>query len=189
VTPWCSCDLALVSGQLPVLQTVRPHVGVLIGIADIVDPGSGHDAATTGMGAADSAARARRTACDSTVSRIVMGRTRFPWTWAATDAWHPLPCVGAVELREQCWVFAGCEAPAWRCEVHLVLHRGDGGERSLENSALLCGRHHGQVRHGFSIVRDPAGRWLTYRPDGTEILPCTPRCSSGSGATGVRSHR
>ena len=53
--------------------------------------------------------------------------------------------------------------------VHHVLHWADGGETRLENSALLCERHHTKVHHGFSIERDPHGRWRTYRPDGTEI--------------------
>ena len=80
----------------------------------------------------------------------------------------------AVELRDQTCVFAGCEAPAWWCEVHHVLHWGDGGETCLENSALLCERHHGKVHHGFRIERDTGGRWHTYRPDGTEIVLCEP---------------
>ena len=75
-----------------------------------------------------------------------------------------------VEVRDRHCVFTGCEAPAWWCEVHHVLHWGDGGETCLANSALLCERHHGKVHHGFTIVRDPDGRWHTYRPDGTEIL-------------------
>ena len=44
------------------------------------------------------------------------------------------------------------------------------GETSLENSALLCERHHTKVHHGFRVTRLPDGRWRTYRPDGTEIL-------------------
>jgi hypothetical protein len=50
----------------------------------------------------------------------------------------------------------------------------NGGETSLDNSGLLCERHHTKVHHGFRIVRDPDGRWHTYRPDGTEILPPAP---------------
>jgi hypothetical protein len=53
-----------------------------------------------------------------------------------------------------------------------------GGETSLENSALLCERHHTKVHHGFTVVRDdtapPGSRWRTYRPDGSEILIGTP---------------
>jgi hypothetical protein len=44
------------------------------------------------------------------------------------------------------------------------------GETSLENSALLCERHHTKVHHGFRVVRPPDGRWRTCRPDGTQIV-------------------
>jgi hypothetical protein len=49
-----------------------------------------------------------------------------------------------------------------------------GGETSLENSGLLCERHHTKVHAGFRVVRDAAGRWRTYRSDGTEICPGGP---------------
>jgi hypothetical protein len=168
------CDLALASGELPILRTVKPHVGVLIGIEDLVDPATGHDAATTGMGAALSAARARWIACDSNVSRIVIGPDSVPMDMGRDRRVAPPALRRAVELRDQSCVFAGCEAPAWWCEVHHVLHWGDGGDTCLENSALLCERHHGKVHHGFSIVRDLAGRWHTYRPDNTEIVLFAP---------------
>ncbi|WP_409331389.1 HNH endonuclease signature motif containing protein, partial [Trujillonella humicola] len=80
----------------------------------------------------------------------------------------------AVELRDRHCVFAGCEAPAWFCDVHHLLEWALGGETSLENSALLCERHHTKVHHGYRIERDdtapPGRRWRTYRPDGTQIL-------------------
>ncbi len=67
--------------------------------------------------------------------------------------------------------FAGCGAPTYWCDVHHLLEwHADEGETSLENSALLCERHHTKAHHGFRIERDPDGRWHTYRPDGTEIL-------------------
>ena len=66
--------------------------------------------------------------------------------------------------------FAGCDAPHYWCEVHHVIHWLFGGQTNPENSGLLCERHHTQVHHGFSIERDTAGRWHTYRPDGSEIL-------------------
>ena len=53
---------------------------------------------------------------------------------------------------------------------HLLEWYADRGPTSLENSGLLCERHHTQVHHGFRVERDPDGRWHTYRPDGTEIL-------------------
>ena len=164
------CDLALASGQLPILRTVKPHVGVLIGIEDLVDPATGPGAATTGLGAAISATRGRWIACDASVGRIVLGPDSVPMDMGRDQRVAPPHLRRAVELRDKTCVFTGCEAPAWWCEVHHVLHWGDGGETCLENSALLCERHHCKVHHGFRIERDPDGRWHTYRPDGTEIL-------------------
>jgi hypothetical protein len=79
-----------------------------------------------------------------------------------------------VELRDEQCVFAGCGAPTHWCDVHHLLHWIEGGDTALENSALLCERHHTKVHHGFSVVRPPDGRWRTYRPDGTEIVLAEP---------------
>jgi hypothetical protein len=67
-------------------------------------------------------------------------------------------------------VFAGCDAPSYWCDVHHLIHWINGGETNLENSALLCERHHTKVHHGFRVEREPDGRWRTYRPDDTELL-------------------
>ena len=80
----------------------------------------------------------------------------------------------AVELRDRHCVFTGCQAPSYWCDVHHLVHWIDGGETSLDNSGLLCERHHTQVHHGFRIDRRPDGTWRTYRPDGTEIVPHPP---------------
>ena len=66
--------------------------------------------------------------------------------------------------------FTGCGAPTYFCDVHHLLEWVNGGETSLENSALLCERHHTKVHHGFRVERPPDGRWRTYRPDGSEII-------------------
>jgi hypothetical protein len=163
-------DLQLASGKLPMLRGVKPHIGVLIGIEDLVDPAPGPGAATTTMGAALSTARARMLACDGDITRIVLGPDSVPIDLGRTQRIAPPSLRRAVVLRDSTCVFTGCQAPAWWCEVHHVLHWGDGGETSLENSALLCERHHTKVHHGFRIERQPDGRWHTYRPDGTEIL-------------------
>ncbi len=167
-------DLYLASGELPVLRTVKPHVGVLIGIEDLVDPAPGLGAGTTALGSAISAARVRMLACDGNVTRIVIGPDSVPMDLGRTHRVVPPHLRRAVELRDQTCIFTGCQAPAWWCDVHHVLHWADGGETCLENSALLCERHHTKVHHGFRIERDPHGRWHTYRPDGTEILVGVP---------------
>ncbi len=163
-------DMYLASGDLPKLRTVKPHVGVLIGIEDLVNPSDGLAAGTTGLGAAISAARVRMLACDGEVTRIVIGPDSVPLDTGRKYRVVPPHLRRAVEVRDQTCVFTGCTAPAWWCEVHHLLHWADGGDTCLDNSALLCERHHTKVHHGFTVERDPRGRWHTYRPDGSEIL-------------------
>ncbi|MGY2078594.1 DUF222 domain-containing protein [Modestobacter sp. SYSU DS0657] len=164
------CDNQLASGSLPTLRTVKPHVVVGIDLDDLVDPATGAGAAEMGFGATISAARVRFLACDGSISRIVMGPDGTPLDLGRD---HRVVTPGlrkAVERRDKGCVFAGCGAPTWWCDVHHLIHWLHGGETSLSNSALLCERHHTKVHHGFSVVRQPDGRWRTFRPDGTEIL-------------------
>ncbi|RBY87813.1 endonuclease [Blastococcus sp. TF02A-30] len=165
------CDNALAAGSLPRLRGHKPQIVATIPLADLADPAVGRGAGTTGFGAAISAARARWLACDGAVTRVVIGPDSVPLDMGRTHRLFPPHLRRAVELRDKHCVFAGCDAPSWWCDVHHLLEwMAHGGETSLENSGLLCERHHTKVHHGFRIERDPAGRWHTYRPDGTEIL-------------------
>ncbi|MGY1844852.1 DUF222 domain-containing protein [Modestobacter sp. SYSU DS0875] len=164
------CDNQLASGGLPTLRTVKPHVVVGIDLDDLVEDATGPGAAQTGFGATLSAARARYLACDGSISRIVMGPDGVPLDLGRD---HRVVTPGlrkAVERRDKGCVFAGCGAPTWWCDVHHLIHWLHGGATSLNNSALLCERHHTKVHHGFRVERQPDGRWRTWRPDGTEIL-------------------
>ena len=164
------CDLALASGALPILRTVKPHVIVTIDHADLADTHTGHGAATTGTGADVSAARARWIACDSSVTRIVMGPDSAPLEMGRTHRVVPPHVRRALEARDRGCVFAGCSAPTWWCEAHHLLEWAHGGETDLGNLALLCERHHAKADHGYRVERQPDGRWRTWRPDGTEIV-------------------
>ena len=167
-------DNALASGELPVLRTVKPHVIATLPLSDLVDPAPGPAAARTGTGATLSAARARWLACDANLTRIVLAPDGLPLDVGRTQRIVPAHIRRAVELRDEHCVFAGCEAPRWYCDVHHIVDWALGGDTSLENSGLLCERHHGKVHHGYRIERDdtapPGHRWRTYRPDGTEIV-------------------
>jgi hypothetical protein len=164
-------DNELASGRLPFLRTVKPQLIATIPLADLVDLSTGPGAAEAGFGAILSAARARWAACDGTLTRLVLDPDGHPLDHGRTKRLVPPPLRQAVEHRDRHCVFAGCEAPTHWCDVHHLLEWvRDEGETCLENSALLCERHHTKVHHGFSVVRPPDGRWRTYRPDGTQIL-------------------
>jgi hypothetical protein len=172
-----AADVALAAGTLPVLRTVKPHVAAMIDLDDLTDPHTGPGTATTGFGALISAARARWLACDGSISRIVFGPDGQPLDLGRTHRGVPPHLRRATEARDRCCVFTGCDAPSHWCDVHHLIHWIDGGETSLANSALLCERHHTKVHHGFRVVRQPDGRWRTYRPDDTEIVLAAPLLS------------
>jgi uncharacterized protein DUF222 len=149
---------------------------VTIDADDLADTTTtGKSAAETGFGARISAARARWLACDGVISRMVMGPDGLPLDVGRTQRVVPVHIRRAVEMRDGHCVFAGCTAPTHWCDVHHRLEWINGGATSLDNSALVCERHHTKVHHGFRLERDPGGRWHTYRPDGTEILIGPPR--------------
>ena len=163
-------DNTLAAGDLPILRTVKPHVQVVINIEDLVDPAIGRATGEMGFGATISAARARWLACDGNVSRVIMGPDGHVLDFGRSKRIVPPQLRKATELRDRHCVFAGCGAPTHWCDVHHVAEWvRDEGETNLENSALLCERHHTQVHHGFRVERQPDGRWRTWRPDGTEI--------------------
>ncbi len=168
------CDNQLAAGGLPLLRTVKPHVVVTVSRADLLDVATGPSAGTTGFGGPLSAAGARAVACAGSITSIVVDEHGLPLTVGRTKRVVPPHLRRAVELRDQTCVFAGCAAPRHWCDVHHLVHWLHGGDTSLQNSALLCERHHTKVHHGFRVERDMGGRWRTFRPDGTEILIGTP---------------
>lgn len=164
-------DLHLAAGDLPVLRGTKPQVTALVQLGDLLDPTLVAAAATLGSGAVVSNLAARAAACDAVVNRVVLGPDGLPLDVGRTHRLVPAHIRRAAEVRDGGCIFAGCHNPTWMCDAHHVVHWIDGGDTSLENTALLCERHHTQVHHGFAIRWDPDdGRWRTFRPDGSEIL-------------------
>ncbi|WP_239522845.1 HNH endonuclease signature motif containing protein [Geodermatophilus normandii] len=168
------CDDALAAGDLPTMRTVEPHVAARIDLDDLADPATGRNAATLGSGAVISAAKARWLACDGAVSRVAFGPDGVPLDLGREYRLADRHLRRAVELRDGGCVFTGCSAPTWWADVHHLVHWIDGGETSLDDSALLRERHHAKVHHGFRVERQPDDRWHTYRPDGSEITTPAP---------------
>ena len=154
------------------LRTVTPQLLVTIPLTDLTDltgPATGAATGVTATGAAVSAARARWIGCDAQISRIVLGPGSVPVDVGRSHRVVPPHLRRALEVRDRGCVFTGCTAPTWWCDAHHLLEWALVGDTSLDNSALLCERHHGKVHHGFRVERQPDGRWRTWRPDGTEI--------------------
>jgi hypothetical protein len=163
-------DLALATGKLPQLRGSKPHLLMTIATTDLFDPAVAHGLGRLGYGSWLSAEQGRLLSCDADVTPIIVDDHGVPLRMGRTKRLFPPHLRRALIVRDEHCIFAGCTAPHYWCDAHHVEHWIDGGETDLDNSALLCERHHTKVHHGFTIERDPQGRWHTYRPDGTEIL-------------------
>ena len=75
----------------------------------------------------------------------------------------------AVQLSSTCCVWPGCEVPASKCEIDHLHDHARGGPTSPVNGAVMCGKHNRWKQKGFTVQRDQAGNWHTYRPTGDQI--------------------
>ena len=169
--------VAQLDGAAPLLRGHKPQVAAVVDLEDLADPATGRGTADLGFGAVISAARARWLACDGAVSRVVFGPDGVPLDLGRAHRLADRHLRRATEVRDGSCVFAGCGAPTHWCDVHHLIHWIDGGDTSLENSALLCERHHTKVHSGFRVERQPDGRWRTWRPEGSEITTPAPLLS------------
>ena len=77
----------------------------------------------------------------------------------------------ALETRDRGCRFPGCSHERW-LDAHHVVHWADGGEISLENTLLLCGRHHRLLHEGgFAIRADANGEWQFRNASGRQQIP------------------
>ena len=178
-------EIALRSGELPVTGGVKPHVSLVVPAEVVAEPMQARplpdelfpdlDAieaelrsrvVQAAFGSVISPTWARRFLCDAAVSRIVMtatseildaGRTTRTFTAAQTRA---------IVARDHHCIWPGCDLPAAWCEAHHIHHWADGGATSVENGALLCGRHHDRVHlHGHAVIKRASGRYtIDLRP-------------------------
>jgi hypothetical protein len=145
-------------------------VTLTITLDDFINPQRNPGAAATGFPDVWSAAHAPWEGCYAQVGRLVLDPDGLPLDIGLDKRVVPPHIRRAVEQRDGHCVFAGCQAPTWFCDIHHLIEWMLAGETSLENSGLLCERHHTKVHHCFRVERDPGGRWHTCRPEGTEIL-------------------
>ena len=79
----------------------------------------------------------------------------------------------ALLARDKC-----CTYPSYSheqfLEAHHVMHWADGGETSLDNTRLICNRHHRLLHEGgFTIHKNFAGEWYFKTAEG-KVLPEAP---------------
>ena len=84
----------------------------------------------------------RRIACDATIIPVVLGtHSEILDVGRARRLFTP-GLLRAMWLRDRGCTIPGCTSPPQWADAHHIIHWVDGGETSLLNGALLCGRHH-----------------------------------------------
>jgi hypothetical protein len=100
--------------------------------------GAGH----TLSGQVLSATSVRRLACDAEVIPVVLGTDSAPLDVGRSRRLVPSAIRHAAWLRDGGCTYPGCTVPVSWCDAHHVTHWVDGGATRLDNTAMLCTRHH-----------------------------------------------
>ena len=106
-----------------------------------------------------------RLACDSSVTRILVGSNSMVIDVGRAKRTISGPARKALNVRDRGCTWPGCERPASWTSGHHIQHWLHGGNNQPPNLTLLCYRHHWMVHEGnWQIVRGDDGRMLTIPP-------------------------
>jgi hypothetical protein len=89
----------------------------------------------------------RRIACDAMIIPVVLGSDSEVLDVGRAKRLFTPGLLRALWLRDRGWTIRGCTAPPQWADAHHLVHWVDGGDTSLLNGALLCGRHHTIAHH------------------------------------------
>jgi Domain of unknown function (DUF222)/HNH endonuclease len=118
----------------------KPHVNILCDLAALAGIAGGtHETETGQVLTVD---QIRALACDSTVSRIVLGPGSEIIDVGRRTRTIPAALRRALTARDRHCTWNRCDRPARWCDAHHIQHWADGGKTSLENLQLLCRYHH-----------------------------------------------
>lgn len=114
----------------------------------------------------------KRLCCDGNTITIVEDGDGEPLNIGRKSRTVPTAIKRALHARDKHCRFPGCRHARF-VDAHHVHHWSAGGETSLGNLLLLCGKHHRLVHEGgFRIVRDYQDQWVFTRPDGIAVPAC-----------------
>ena len=114
----------------------------------------------------------RRIGCDASRLVLVEGEHGEPLSIGRKSRVVPQAIKRALWARDLGCRFPGCGRKRF-VDAHHIEHWSAGGETSLANLMLLCGKHHTLVHEGgFRIEKDYRDRWFFRRPDGRAVPAC-----------------
>ncbi len=157
---------ALDAGALPTEGGERPHITVTIPLTELESRlGNGLlDFASGAMAGAVSVADVRRWACDANVIPVVLGGKGEPLDVGRASRTVPRMLRRGLRQRDGGCAFPGCSVPGQWTDAHHIIHWAAGGDTSLRNLVLLCGRHHSVIHRGDWEVSITDGFPLFHPP-------------------------
>lgn len=124
----------------PQVGREKPHLNIVADLEALRGVAGGlHETAT---GVVLTVERIRQLACDSSVSRIVLGPGSEIIDVGRKTRVIPAALARAVIVRDRHCIWKGCDRDARWCDIHHIVHWADGGETCLSNLRLLCRFHH-----------------------------------------------
>jgi Domain of unknown function (DUF222)/HNH endonuclease len=163
------CRYALDTNTTRTIHGSRPHIEVLVDLEDFLALGnavtSGDKAKYGGYtpaGAWISGVTLERICCDARITHTLRDASQSVGAGAThegrTTDTIPKHIRRKVIARDRHCRYPGCCRPAVWSEIHHIKHREHGGEHTVTNLVLLCGRHHQRI-HAFNetLVLHPNG--------------------------------
>ena len=145
-------QIALTAGKLPTSGGARPTLVITAPLAALQGQlaSAGGDLRWAGPVSGETV---RRLACDAGIIPVVLGAAGEPLDVGRLSYPVTMAIRRALEARDQGCAFPGCERPPTWCAAHHIWHWEDGGPTSVDNTVLLCERHHIVVHHQGWTVR------------------------------------
>lgn len=142
----------------------RPHLNVIVTLADLLNGGPGR----TLEGMVLDPATIKRLACDAGIHRIVTDGKSSILDYGRTTRTIPPAVYTSLVVRDWGCRFPGCDRPADWTEAHHIVPWEHGGPTCLSNLVLLCSRHHHRIHlKGWHLKLLPSGTVEVTLPDGT----------------------
>jgi hypothetical protein len=128
---------------------------------------------STGHPVGVSRATASRLACDADVETVVEDAHGNPLYMGRRSRVVRGALKRAVEARDGCCRFPGCDRRG-RVEVHHAVHWIEGGATDIDNVLQLCRFHHREVHEGgWQVLAEPV-RGFVFRSPGGRIAEARP---------------
>jgi len=127
----------------------------------------------------------KRLCCDGNTITIVEDTNGEPLNIGRRSRTVPTGIKRALHARDEHCRSPGCRNSRF-VDAHHIHHWSAGGETSLQNLMLLCGKHHRLVHEGgFHIVRDYQDQWVFTRPNGIAVPTSGYQKADIQDATGI----